>query len=183
MMLRPSVSCLAVVALLAPAVMRAQTVDLSGTWRLDEARSRVRAEATLAGLIGAGAPQTLHITQPSNGTLVVESQINESYARLYVPGEKTSTPIFLGEPGSITMTSRWEGRALVSEGTRKSPSSTANVREVFGLSEDGQTLEVEITLESADGDIESTLRYTKIRDVGPCESWPTPCKDPTRPRR
>ena len=68
-MLRPFVSCLAVVALLAPAITRAQTVDLSGTWRLDEERSRVRVEATLAGLMGAGAPQTLHIIQPSNGTL------------------------------------------------------------------------------------------------------------------
>ena len=182
-MLRPSVSCLTVLAVLAPVFVQAQAVDLSGTWRLDEERSRVRVEATLAGLMGAGAPQTLHITQPSNGTLVVESQINESYARLYVPGEKTSTPIFLGEPGSITMTSRWEGGALVSEGTRKSPSSTGNVREVFALSEDGRTLEVDISLEGADGDIVSALRYTRIRDVGPCESWPTPCKDPMRPRR
>ena len=81
------------------------------------------------------------------------------------------------------MTSQWEGRTLVSAGTRESPSSTGNVREVFGLSEDGQTLEVEIALEGADGDIVSTLRYTRIRDVGPCESWPTPCKDPARPRR
>ncbi len=182
-MLRPLVSHLAVLAVLAPVVVHAQAVDLSGTWSLDEERSRVRAEATLAGLIGAGAPRTLHITQPSNRTVVVESQINESYARLYVPGEETSTPVFLGEPGSITMTSRWEGRALVSEGTRESPSSTGNVREVFGLSEDGQTLEVEIALEGADGDIVSTFRYTRIRDVGPCESWPTPCKDPARPRR
>ena len=182
-MLRPLVSHLAVLAVLAPVVVHAQAVDLSGTWSLDEERSRVRAEAMLVGLIGAGAPRTLHITQPSNGTVVIESQINESYARLYVPGEKTSTPVFLGEPGSITMTSRWEGRTLVSEGTRESPSSTGNVREVFGLSEDGQTLEVEIALEGADGDIVSTLRYTRIRDVGPCESWPTPCKDPTRPRR
>ena len=96
----------------------------------------MRAEATLTGLIGVGPPRTLHITQQSNGTVVIESQINESYARLYVPGEKTSTPVFLGEPGSITMTSRWEGRTLVSEGTRESSSSRGNVREAFGLSED-----------------------------------------------
>ena len=182
-MSRPLVSHLAMLAVLAPVVVHAQEVDLSGTWSLDEERSRVRAEATLTGLMGAGAPGTLHITQPSNGTVVVESQINESYARLYVPGEKISTPVFLGEPGSITMTSRWEGGALVSEGTRQSSSSTGIVREVFGLSEDGQTLEVDITLEGADGDMVSALRYRRIRDVGPCESWPTPCKDSTRPRR
>ena len=87
-MLRQLVSHLAVLGVLAPVVVHAQEVDLSGTWSLDEEQSRVRAEATLAGLIGAGAPRTLHITQPSNGTVVVESQINESYARLYVPGEK-----------------------------------------------------------------------------------------------
>ena len=76
-----------------------------------------------------------------------------------------------------------KGRALVSEGARESSSSTGNVREVFGLSENGQTLEVDITLEDGDGDTVSKLRYTRTRDVGPCESWPTPCKDPTRPRR
>jgi len=37
-------------------------------------------------------PQTLHVTQPANGSLVVESQINEAHVRIYKPGRETSTP-------------------------------------------------------------------------------------------
>jgi hypothetical protein len=158
-----------------------QAPGFSGTWILDQERSRVSTEATLAGLVGAGAPETLHVTQPSNGWLVVESQVNESYARLYTPGGETSTPVFLGEAGHIRMTSRWEGRTLVAEGTRESPNgkSTA-VKEVFGLSDDGRTLEVEIRISDA-GESVSKLRYKRTQDVGPCESWPSPCKEPSRP--
>ena len=167
---------------LAPAVALCQTPDLSGTWKLDGDRSRVDVEAPLAGLIGAGAPPTLHITQPANGTLVVESQINESHARLYVPGGQTTTPIFLGTAGTITMTTRWEDQTQVSEGTRDSSSGpSTNVKETFALSADGQTLEVEISISTADGASSSTLRYTRIQDVGTCDSWPSPCKDFSRP--
>ena len=45
----------------------AQAPDFSGTWRLDEAKSRTNATAGITGLIPAGAPKTLHITQPANG--------------------------------------------------------------------------------------------------------------------
>lgn len=174
----------ALLLVLAPAVALCQTPDFSGTWKLDEGRSRVDVEAPLAGLIGAGAPDTLHITQPANGTLVVESQINESHARLYVPGGQTTSLIFLGVAGTITMTTRWEGQTLVSEGSRDSSSGpSTNVEETFALSADSQTLEVEITVSTADGASSSTLRYTRIQDVGPCDSWPSPCKDFTRPER
>ena len=64
-------------------------VDFAGTWRLDAAASRITDGAGLAGLIAAGAPPTIHVTQPVNGTLVVESAINEGQARLYRPGGKT----------------------------------------------------------------------------------------------
>ncbi len=165
----------------APAVALCQTPDFSGTWKLDEDRSRVNAEATLAGLIGGGAPPTLHITQPANGTLVVESQINESHARLYVPGGQTTTPTFLGTAGTITMTTKWKSQTLVSEGTRDSSSApSTNVKEAFALSTDGETLEVEISISTADGTSSSTLRYTRIQDVGTCDSWPSPCKDFSR---
>ncbi len=175
---------LALLLILAPAVALCQTPDFRGTWKLDEERSNVNVEATLAGLIGGGAPPTLHITQPANGTLVVESQINESHARLYVPGGRTATPVFLGAAGTITMTTRWEGQTLVSEGTRDSSSGpSTNVEETFALSADGQTLEVEISVSTADGTRSSTLRYSRLQDVGPCDSWPSPCKDFTRPKR
>jgi hypothetical protein len=178
---RRAASSIVVFVVIAPTVLIGRAPDFSGTWRLDQERSSVSVEATLAGLIGAGAPGTLHVTQPSNGSLVVESQINESYARLYTPGDETSTPVFLGGAGDITMTSRWEGHTLVAEGARESSTGTSTaVKEVFRLSADGRTLEVEITILD-DGKGVSRLRYSRIREVGPCESWPSPCKERTRP--
>ena len=50
------------------ASLHAQAPDFSGTWRLDETKSKVVATAGIIGLIPAGAPKTLHITQPANGT-------------------------------------------------------------------------------------------------------------------
>jgi hypothetical protein len=157
-----------------------QPPDFSGTWKLDANRSRVTASAALSGLIAAGAPETLHVTQPANGTLILESQINESHARLYIPGGRSSTPVFLGPAGSITMTSRWENGRLVSEGRRQSSSGTSTlvteVKEVIALSADGQALTLEITTSGAEGKSTSTLTYSRTQDVGPCQSWPTPCK-------
>ncbi len=80
---------------------------LAGTWRLDPTQSRVTDTAGLAGLIGAGAPPMLHITQAANGTVVIESPINEGHARLYQPAGKTTTPV--GQGGTITMTCRVGG--------------------------------------------------------------------------
>ena len=169
--------------LLARAVgLLAQAPTFSGSWQLDTDQSRIQEEAGLAGLIGAGAPATLHITHPKNGTLLVESQINESHARLYRPGGESSTPIFLGGAGRITMTTRWEEDTLVSEGKRETASGTSKavteVKEVFRLRRGGPTLEIEVTTTSAAGKSVSTLLFTRKRDVGPCESWPSPCKSP-----
>ena len=152
-------------------VVSAQAPDFSGTWRLDEARSNVVATAGIVGLIPAGAPKTLHITQPSNGSLVVESQINEAHVRIYKPGRETATPA--GQGGTVAMTTKWDGRTVTSEGALKAPNGeTTTVKEVLTLSADGKTL----TLQTTVGQSASTLIYSKITDVGPCETWPTPCK-------
>ncbi len=164
----------------------AQAPDFSGTWKLDPTRSRVTAAAALSGLIGSGAPPTLHITQPANGTLIVESQINESHTRVYIPGRKSATPVTVGPPGTITMTSRWESRTVVSEGTRESTSGPStvvtDVKEVLALSADGQTLTIDVATSGAGEKHASTLVYTRTKDVGPCQSWPTACKTPPDPR-
>jgi hypothetical protein len=122
-------------------------------------------------LIPAGAPKTLHITQPANGSLVIESQINEAHVRIYKPGRETSTPA--GQGGAITMTTRWEGRTITSEGALKAPNGdTTAVKEVITLSADGKM----ITLQTTVGANASSLVYSRLTDVGPCETWPTPCK-------
>ena len=164
----------AVLMVVATSVAVAQPPNFSGTWRLDSAQSRVTDAAGLAGIAPAGAPATLHITQPANGTLVVESEINEGHARIYSPGAKTATPV--GQGGVITMASQWAERALVSEGTAVGASgSSVSVREVFSLSADGRTLTVDVTTKGTE-EKTSSLKYLRIQDVGPCESWPTPCK-------
>jgi hypothetical protein len=158
--------------------LHAQTPDFSGTWRLDETKSKVVATAGIVGLISAGAPKTLHITQPANGTVVIESQINEAHVRIYKPGRETSTPA--GQGGAVTMTTKWEGKALISEGAFKAPNGdTTTIREVVSVSPDGKVLTMDVKTSakaSADQEASSTLVYTKITDVGSCDTWPTPCK-------
>ena len=149
-------------------------VQFSGTWKLDKAKSILSASAGLAGLVPTGVPEVLHITQPANGTLVIESRTNEGHARMYRPGDKTSTPA--GQGGRISMVSKWESRALVAEGTLESASGeTTTVREAFGVAPDG-SLTIEVQASAAAGKSESKVTYGKIHSVGPCESWPTPCK-------
>jgi hypothetical protein len=157
--------------LIMSAAVSAQAPDFSGTWKLDEAKSNIVATAGIVGLIPAGAPKTLHITQPSNGSLVIESQVNEAHVRIYKPGRETSTPA--GQGGSVTMTMKWDGRTVTSEGALKNASGeTTTVKEVLSLSADGTAM----TLQTTVGANSSTMVYTKIADVGPCEKWPTPCK-------
>jgi hypothetical protein len=160
----------AVLILGATSVIQAQAPDFSGTWRLDEAKSKVLATAGMFGLIPAGAPKMLHITQPANGTLVIESQVNEGHSRIYKPGRDSSTPA--GQGGAVTVSSKWEGKALVSAGAFKAPNGdTTAVREVLSLT-DPKQLTLEVTTPAGT----SSLHYTRITDVGPCEMWPTPCK-------
>jgi hypothetical protein len=157
------------------ATLQAQAPDFSGTWKLDEARSQIVATAGITGLIPAGAPKTLHVTQPANGSVVIESQVNEAHVRIYRPGRETSTPA--GQGGAVTMLSKWDGKSLASEGAMKAPNGdTSAVREVLSLSADGKTLTIAVTTTTAAGKASSTLIYSKITDVGPCETWPTPCK-------
>ena len=116
----------------------------------------------------------LYVTQPANGTVVVESPMNEGHARLYHPGGKTTTPV--GQGGTITMSSRWDGGSLVSEGSAVAPTGASmTVKESYTVSADGKALAVSIVT-SDSGENASTLKYTRIDDVGACEKWPTPCK-------
>jgi outer membrane protein assembly factor BamB len=158
----------------APSAPAPGAPGLSGSWRLDTVASRVDPAAGLAGLIGAGAPPMLFITQPANGTVVVESPINEGHVRMYRPGAKTQTPA--GQGGTIAMTSQWAERTLIGEGTLVNASGASSaVKEAYAVSADGTVLTIEITTMSPDAK-SSTLKYARMSSVGGCESWPTPCK-------
>ena len=123
----------------------------------------------------AGAPQVLHITHAANGTVIVESQVNESHARVFKAGSKTMTPQW--PTGTISMTSRWDGRSLVSHGRYEASGAAIALEEVLAPSADGRTLTITITsgTESA-GKSVSTFVYARTRSVGSCKTWPTPCK-------
>jgi len=150
--------------------------SFGGTWKLDTAQSQVSPTAALTGLIPSGAPDFLFVTQPANGTLLVESMVNTMHVRMYTPGGKTSTPA--GQGGSVTMTSKWDGRTLVSEGALESPSKpSVGVKELISLTADGKTLTIDVTTTTGADKASSALKYTRAQDVGPCESWTTPCKE------
>jgi hypothetical protein len=151
-----------------------QAVDLSGTWQLDATRSRHTEAVALIGLVKTGAPATLHVTHAANGTVIVESHINESLSRMYKPGGRTATPVVPN--GTITMTSRWDGRALVGEGTFESTAGSVGVRESLAVGADGQTLTIDVTTSGSADTRGVTLVYTRIKSVGSCRTWPTPCK-------
>jgi outer membrane protein assembly factor BamB len=152
--------------------------SFAGSWRLDSERSRIEPAAGLAGLIGAGAPPMLFITQPANGQLIVESPINEGHVRVYQPGGRTQTPA--GQGGTITMNAKWDTQTLTAEGTLVNASgASATVKEAYSVSADGKVLTVAVTIAGPDAKT-SSISYTRITDVGPCESWPTPCKRPSQ---
>ena len=128
----------------------------------------------MAGLIGAGAPPMLYITQPVNGTVLVESPMNEGHVRMYHPGAKTQTPV--GQSGTIAMTTAWVDKAMVSEGTSvNAAGASIAIKESYAVSADGKVLTIEIAAAAPDPKT-STLKYSRITDVGACEQWPTPCK-------
>ena len=105
--------------------------------------------------------------------MIVESQINESHARLFKPGQKTTTPMW--PTGTVSATSRWEGRSLVSEGSQDASGTAVPLKEVFALSGDDKTLTVTVTFDGAEKS-ESIFVYARTTSVGSCKTWPTPCK-------
>lgn len=148
-------------------------VSLAGTWKLDPARSRTGTTAVPVGLMKSGAAQTLHITHAADGTVIVESQINESQSRSYRPGARTTTPVV--PTGTITMTSRWDGRTFVSEGAVEAGAAPVPVKETFTIDPEGR-LTLAITVGAGDAATSSVLIYAKATTVEPCKAWPTPCK-------
>jgi hypothetical protein len=144
----------------------AQSPDLSGTWRLDRKASQINTSAGLAGMGSNGIVDVLHITHAANDTVTIGSQINESQARLYRPGGTSPAPDSRGN--HVTVTSRWDGATLVAEGPQR--------KEAFSLDRATGTLTVRVTTGGEGETATSTLVYSRLDTLGPCESWPTPCR-------
>ncbi len=147
--------------------------SLNGSWQLDTAASTLTDGAGFSGLMAAGAPRWMFVTQPANGAIVIESPINTGHTRFYRPGRSTTSDT---KDGTITMLASWVGKTLVAEGRAvTSGGATVAVKETLSL--DGEVLVVEILTGEVAGSQKTTrLRYTRLLDVGPCETWPAPCK-------
>jgi hypothetical protein len=152
------------------ATLAAQAPEFSGTWRLNKAASQIVAGVGLDGLGASGAPPTVYLTHAANGSVLMGSDVNESQARLYrIGGSSTLPPPKVGgSPSPIT--SRVEGRRLLSEGS--------GFKEELALSADGRTLTIAVTRDAGT----STLVYTRMDGVDPCTEWVEPCRPEGTPR-
>ena len=98
---------------------------------------------------------TLHITQAANGTLIIGSEANGTKAWAYELDDDSTIPA--GRDATMTVTSRWEGDMLVTEGSL----APMELKEVLSLSADGQALTVEVTTTAPGGD--NTTRWCTRR--------------------
>lgn len=160
------------VAVLALPIL-AQSPDFSGTWRLDRPGSQINTASGLGGLGAGGAPDTLHVTHAANGTVVIGSQVNESQARAYRPGAESD--FVVGRDAMVRVRTRVDGNRILVEGAQKE-GAPVSLREVLTLDPKGEMLTIEVTTTTASGEAASRLVYRKITSVGPCTSWPTPCR-------
>ena len=170
---------LAMAALAAP--VGAQGTDFSGTWSLDADASELpdfggggrgfgggggRRQGGGGGRGGpglGGGARTLVIVQ-TGAMLIVEQQSDRgSRAVTYrLDGEESTNS---GPRGNQTTRSRWDGAALVTEGTQAVSTPRGDfsleLTERRTLSADGQTLTIEATRSTPRGDIDTTLVYRR----------------------
>ena len=94
-------------------------------------------------------------------------------------GEEYWGPIPVGEGSNRTVTSRWDGGLLVTEGKQEPGYGRVDifgVRRILGLSADNQRLTVKVTTMTQHGENTSTFVYRKMQITEPCQNWSTPCK-------
>ena len=143
-------------------VGRTTRPDFSGTWRLNTKQSQINAPLLRGG--GDGGPgDTLHITQTVNETLVVGNELPYEYhAWIYKIGDESTIPV--GPRDTLTMTTRWEGDELVSEGLREPESnkSIVGAKEIYSLSQDGQTLAITVTIQTQHDTATNNLVFKKM---------------------
>ena len=165
---------LAMAALAAPAA--AQGTDFSGTWRLDADASELPDLGGGGRLFGgrggrrqgggggpAGGARTLVIVQ-TPAMLIIEQQSDRgSRAATYrLDGEESTNS---GPRGEQTTRSRWDGAALVTEGTQSVSTRLGDISLEFTewrtLSADGATMTVETVRSTPRGEVEATLVYRR----------------------
>lgn len=152
----------------------AQSPDFSGTWRLDKAVSKINPASGLAGLGAGGAPDTLHVTHAANGTVVIGSEVNESQARAYRP--ERDSDFLVGRDRLVRVRTRIEGNRIMVEGRQEEGGPPITLRETLTLAPNRDTLTIEVTTVTTQGEAVTMLVYKPSTSAGPCTSWPTPCR-------
>ena len=167
---------LAAAALAAPPPAAAQGADFSGTWRLDADASEFPDFGGGGRLFGGGGggrggggrggpgasgARTLVIVQTAAMLIVEQQSERGSRAATYrLDGEESTNS---GPRGEQTSRSRWDGGALVTEGTQSVSTPrgdfTLEFTERRTLSADGRTMTVAATRTTPRGDIDTTLVY------------------------
>ena len=137
--------------------------NLSGIWRLDRSVSEIGTSAALAGLGDGGAPSILFVTQAANGALLLSGEDNPTQARAYSIGGESPVPVLAddGEANTMTIASRWEDGRLVNEGRHQRGVTVIDVREVMSLSDDAQTLIIEVMINGLPSQGVSRLLYRR----------------------
>ncbi len=138
-----------------------QQTNFSGYWARDAAASRVETTAALTGLGGGGAPENLLISQARNGTLIISSRHNPSAPRVYQIAGESLVPAPGEQGGMMKVSTRWQGNALLTEGSLETTKGTLRVREMISLAEDGDTLILEATVTTVEGEASNRLVYRR----------------------
>ena len=121
-----------------------------------------------------GAPGRIHVTHPPVGCRDRRERAQPQLGPpLRARAERTTTGVFLGEAGTVTVTHRSrEGETLVATGRRRVSVVGAHraSRELHHGGRWSHRWRVELVV----GGRKSVLRYRRLVDVGPCESWASP---------
>ena len=152
--------------------LHAQTPDFSGTWTLDPEASQLpqapeggggrggRPGGGGRGGFGGGGGRIV-ITQTETELSMEQQAGGQSRTVVYrFDGSESTSSTSRGE---LTTTSRWDGAALVTEGSTvvSTPRGdmTVDMQERRTLSPDGQTMTVESTRTTPRGELNATLVY------------------------
>ena len=155
--------------------LHAQTTDFSGTWTLDQEASQLPQAPGGGGGRGGGGGQrggsrggcgasaTIVITQSETELSMEQQAGGQSRTVVYrLDGSESTSAVGRGE---MTTTSRWDGAALVTEGSNvvSTPRGelTLGIHERRTLSPDGETMTVESTRTTPRGELNATVVYLK----------------------
>jgi hypothetical protein len=142
--------------LVASSLLHAGDQDFSGTWRLNESRSQMRAMPVLPARIVKIVTEGKSITCMTLG----EDGQKTGDCSVSTDGKETRQA---GGGRSSNSVAKWEGDALLINRLVAAGSSQHTEMDRWKLSHDGQTLTVRREMVMPHGEMESTLVYERVK--------------------